>query len=390
MHQTITRIARTLLILTALPAPVFAGPLIPPAGPVAPTAKPLAEMEPGIALNPTNTPGNASTIYRITQPGSYYLTGNLTGSAGKTGIEVAADNVTIDLRGFVLTGVPNSVSGISADIGFDGTTVRNGTITAWGISGVYLQADATLINVNVRASQSTGIRVTTGAVIDSCAATNNAAIGISAGDRSIIRGCVATGNGGLGIRPGVASRVERCVAHNNAAGGFSLSSFTIARECTAFANTGPGFETSDQASIFDCNAYDNSGAGFDVTTGVVVSGCTATSNDGPGIVAAASCRLEDNTCRLNGNVNAPQAGIRITGSRTVATNNITANNAWGIKVEATLCLIKGNSSSSNSTANYDIVAGNRVATIVNLATSPAISGNSGGTAVPDPDSNFAY
>ncbi|HYC99633.1 MAG TPA: hypothetical protein VEB22_00270, partial [Phycisphaerales bacterium] len=47
-----------------------AGPLVPPAGAVAPTAKPLGELEPRTAVNATNTPGNLTNVYRITQPGS--------------------------------------------------------------------------------------------------------------------------------------------------------------------------------------------------------------------------------------------------------------------------------------------------------------------------------
>ena len=56
---------------------VLAGPLTPPAGPVAPTPGP----EPRIPINATNTPGDADSLFRITQPGSYYLTGNLLGAS---------------------------------------------------------------------------------------------------------------------------------------------------------------------------------------------------------------------------------------------------------------------------------------------------------------------
>ncbi|HRJ49802.1 MAG TPA: hypothetical protein PKU91_04680, partial [Phycisphaerales bacterium] len=83
---------------------VSAGPLDPPAGPVAGTYKTLTEVEPRIAINAVNTPGGANSLFRITQPGSYYLTGNITGVIGKHGIEIAASGVTIDLMGFDLQG----------------------------------------------------------------------------------------------------------------------------------------------------------------------------------------------------------------------------------------------------------------------------------------------
>ncbi|HYD01608.1 MAG TPA: hypothetical protein VEB22_10315, partial [Phycisphaerales bacterium] len=59
------------LICTAGAAVGFgAGPLNPPVGPVAPTAKPIAEVEPRTAINAANTPGDADSLFRITQPGS--------------------------------------------------------------------------------------------------------------------------------------------------------------------------------------------------------------------------------------------------------------------------------------------------------------------------------
>ena len=62
------------LMLSALPVPrpAFAqGPLTPPGAP-APTMKSLDQVEPRIAVNSTNTPGGADSLYKITQPGSYY------------------------------------------------------------------------------------------------------------------------------------------------------------------------------------------------------------------------------------------------------------------------------------------------------------------------------
>lgn len=55
--------------LSALSSRANAGPLTPPGGAVAPSGKTLTEVEPRIAINATNTPGNASVLYRIAQPG---------------------------------------------------------------------------------------------------------------------------------------------------------------------------------------------------------------------------------------------------------------------------------------------------------------------------------
>ena len=55
--------------------------------------------EPRIAINTASTPGDADSVFRITQPGSYYLTGNTSGVAAKHGIEIDASDVTLDLMG---------------------------------------------------------------------------------------------------------------------------------------------------------------------------------------------------------------------------------------------------------------------------------------------------
>ncbi|HVZ93498.1 MAG TPA: hypothetical protein VG797_03210 [Phycisphaerales bacterium] len=88
-----TRVIAALSVVLACTGPLFAGPLTPPAGPVAPTTGP----EPRVAINAANTPGDADatpSMFKITQPGSYYLTGNITGTSGKAGIEVASSDVT--------------------------------------------------------------------------------------------------------------------------------------------------------------------------------------------------------------------------------------------------------------------------------------------------------
>jgi hypothetical protein len=73
------------LILVATAGLLIAGPLTPPAGPVTSTYKPLSDVEPRIAINAVNTPGDSSSVFLITQPGSYYLTGNVRESLASTG-----------------------------------------------------------------------------------------------------------------------------------------------------------------------------------------------------------------------------------------------------------------------------------------------------------------
>ncbi|HYD01267.1 MAG TPA: hypothetical protein VEB22_08580, partial [Phycisphaerales bacterium] len=89
-----------------------AGPLNPPTGAIVSSGKTLAEVEPRMAVNAANTPGDADSLFRITQPGSYYLTANVAGVPAKHGIEIAVGGVTLDLNGFELTGVAGSLDGV--------------------------------------------------------------------------------------------------------------------------------------------------------------------------------------------------------------------------------------------------------------------------------------
>src|SRR5262249_44504328 len=110
---------------------VLAGPLDPPAGPVTSTMKTLVEIEPRTAISPANTPGNANAMFVITQPGSYYLTGNIEAAPGKACILVATSQATIDLNGFALGAHTDGIV-IAADCTF---AIKNGVITGGGDAG---------------------------------------------------------------------------------------------------------------------------------------------------------------------------------------------------------------------------------------------------------------
>jgi hypothetical protein len=147
MHRSATFIAvgaaASAVTALVLSLSVHAGPLDPPAGVVSPTHKTLTEVEPRTAINAANTPGDADSLFKITQPGSYYLTGNITGVAGKHGIEIVASGVTLDLNGFDLVGVAGmgAFDGVSASVpGLINITVVNGSIRSWGDEGVDLRS----------------------------------------------------------------------------------------------------------------------------------------------------------------------------------------------------------------------------------------------------------
>src|SRR4051812_5162311 len=109
-----------LLIVASGTVQLFAqGPLSPPPGVPTPTMKTLDQVEPRKEINATNTPPTGFSIFTISAPGSYYLSGNITGVSGKFGILIQVDDVDLDLNGFTLTGVSGSLAGIRAVGGRD-------------------------------------------------------------------------------------------------------------------------------------------------------------------------------------------------------------------------------------------------------------------------------
>ena len=84
----------------------------------------LSQIEPRTPIS--------SSPYTISNPGSYYLTTNIVGVSSQNGINISANNVTLDLNGFSLQGISSAINGISIQTGYTNVTVRNGTISGWG------------------------------------------------------------------------------------------------------------------------------------------------------------------------------------------------------------------------------------------------------------------
>lgn len=137
-----------------------------------------------------------SLPFTITQAGRYYFTGNLTYSGLDRAIYVTADDVFIDMNGFVLTGpgsTGNDVDGIGTTSGRKRMTVINGTVRNFGSQGIVSSATSAdghrIENVRVVGTGDEGIWLSgNGNIVADCYLQNNggiAAIRISGG---IVRG----------------------------------------------------------------------------------------------------------------------------------------------------------------------------------------------------------
>jgi hypothetical protein len=196
--------ANTLLLLLVLAALVAlvamaardarGGPLDPPAAPASTDSVRL----PGTPIS--------ALPFTINQPGSYYLTRNLTGAPGTTGVEILTSNVTLDLMGFTLSGTNGTGTGISVANGQQQSVrIRNGTVRRWfyGVDA----ADAVYSTVS---------------------------------DLSIINNGVTLGDAAFGLRIGIASRVHDCIVMSNTGNGIVTEGSVSIDRCTVADNGGNG------------------------------------------------------------------------------------------------------------------------------------------------------
>ena len=363
----------TLITTTALLT--IAGPLSPPAGPVISTYRTLTEVEPRVPLTAATTPGDADSVFRISQSGSYYLTGNVTVPSAKNGVEIAAANVTLDLMGFTIRGLSGSFDGITASAAPSGRfAVRNGAVTGPGGDGVDLD----------RPAGGDGI------LVEGVDASGCGDAGIVAGDNAVISRCTARGNAGIGISIALGGVVDRCTASGNAT-GISVGAGSTVTASSALANDATGIAGSSGVVITACAAYDNAGAGFTLSVGGTITDSAARTNGTAGIRVSAGCLVRSNTCYAN-STSGDGANIHVIS----IDNRIESNNCSGafrgIDVDGFGNFIARNTSSGAVNANYAIAAGNICLVVAANPTAVAINGSSGGTSPgsANPDVNYSY
>ncbi len=287
----------------------YGGPLDPPGAPSAT----VGVLEPGTPIS--------SLPFTISTPGYYYLTRNLDGIIGSNGITIESNNVTLDLKGFQLTG---PFEGGSADddgvevTGASGITIRNGTISSWHGSGILFSSPLGSI----------------GSTFYDLHLSYNFQHGMRTGDRAIIHDVTATNNGLTGISTSRNAVIERCIISDNQDDGIRAPS---------------------NATITDCSVVNNAGDGIQAGQGSIVRGNTVSNSGGDGVQVSSASVVEQNTLLINGQL-VLGAGVNATGSFNRIVNNLAAINDYGFAVAGS-ALTTGNYAANNGDDYGQVLAG---------------------------------
>ena len=372
------------------------GELDPPPGAIAPTMKTLEEVEARIALNDVNTPGSSSATYEILEPGSYYLTENLIGETGKSGVAVRVEGVTIDLNGFSVIGEGPLSFTRAVDYPYGKGTLRNGSVRGWtwGVHG-----EEELVVERVRFDEcGEGISAGESARVSDCEvvaglSNQDASIGIHCGENSIVDRCIVVRYQTAGISMDANSTCARSTARD-CGSGFNISSSTIV-ECVASMNDANGIYARG-CLVRDCVSRNNGGYGYFMSNGTLVDcvansnwdhgvysegtvsirGCNIAYNQGMGIVASEACVIEDCSILQGGS-----SGIELesgSGDTVVRECRVSGNDGWGIRVRDR-CLVENNLITRNGVETTTNFAGLLVLGEDTVVRGNVIVGNDVGT-----------
>jgi len=255
---------------------------------------------------------NTSTLVTITEPGSYYLTHNLTVSSGDA-IDINTNGVTLDLNGFTIAsteamptgtgilllngsaditirnghirgGVTNNGmaylgSGFANGIALGGSIPANVVVTGVSVSGclgygiyLYYNNSTTVESCTVQTVGSYGIHANS---VSHSSASQCGSVGIFA---SMADNCYATSTGSIGLEGFSANNCSG----TSASGSTGLSAYN-AINCTGTC-TGSG-DGLDAITAMNCQGQ-CSGSGTGLSASQTATGCFGSSATGDGLDAA--------------------------------------------------------------------------------------------------------
>ncbi|MEZ5977491.1 MAG: right-handed parallel beta-helix repeat-containing protein [Planctomycetota bacterium] len=254
----------------------------------------------------------SSLPFTISQPGTYCVTQDLVGVANQHGIDVNADGVIIDLGGYELVGVADSLTAVHAIPQVD-LVVRNGRIRDWGDRGVTASGTAIVEDVKVR---------------------NCGGVGIFVGPYSILERCYVDGCGEVAsmvnVRVGQSSEIVRCSVVG------------------AFDNGVTGIDLGAGSAVRDSKSSGCS-TGIHMNGPCAVTGCYVENAAEVGIALNGSCLVEDNI------VSGCGVGIRALSQNVVRGNVVSSNLEAGLRAASDANRFEDNMTSNNTGAGIELV-----------------------------------
>jgi hypothetical protein len=302
------------------------GSLTPTGGP-APTMKSLDQID---AKLESRTP-ISSAPFTISTSGSYYLTGNLTVTSGDA-ITIAADGVSLDLRGFTIASTASPFGGIAVAINgartnihvhngqIQGATTLSGTtFTKAGFADGVVVADAASANVRIHDLSiarvgARGIAVadatTTTLVVDRCVVSICGAQGISA---SVVRDCSVEKAGNTGIAGEIAINCSADVVSTSPTNTSGIVVSRIATNCRGVSVGGIGLSTK------------------------IAENCIGISTSAIGLLASGSASGSSGTSTSAIGLQANESATGCSGTSTTATglSTVMAFNCYGFSTSGT-------------------------------------------------------
>ncbi len=377
------------LMLQSQTAGVFAQGSLTPAGAPAPTMKTLDQIEPRTAIT------NTSSLVTISQPGSYYLTHNLTVASGD-GIDIITNGVKLDLNGFTISSTSATASGTAILLNGGSAALKNITILNGSIqsgftnngSGTYsgggfdrgieyissaYPSTVSVSGCNVSGCYSFGIDLGLGgSVVEACKVKTVGSSGIVA---SVVRQCVVKDCGGsfnAAIYAEVVSDSEAEYTGYGSSAAISAktvqhclglaSSFNIANSSYGISGTtvinsegdSYGGGTGISAAIAN-NSYGSSSYGTGLVITDSANNCSGHSPYGIGISMGNYGCLNNCAAKLNG------TGIVMGDFASIFNCVIIGNSSNGV-VAGQNCVVRGctaSGSGSVGTNGVGIIAGIR-------------------------------
>jgi len=280
------------------------------------------------SITPGDTPGFPA---RLSRPGSYILTGNLTVPATvANAIQITSSHLTLDLNGFHITRAsPDFTPAIIAASAVNFVKVVNGHISA--MSGVELPG----IGNRVEGLQIRGPDPSAGSGIvlgDMGVATDNQVntidLAFSVGKSGVIRNNVA-----LTIGHGARAGENSIVAGNILGGGAAQSSVQVGDGAIVEGNITGGNDGGIQAGRY-CLVKDNTlrnagDFGIGAGDGSVITGNRVNHvPHGPGISATSTCAISNNAVTDCGE------GIVGVNGTLVESNAVSGSTGFGLRMQA--------------------------------------------------------